>query len=133
MRSNSRRSSSSLPRLRHSNTSFFHLKASSRRRINVITSIVHQGYTVSTPIEISSLFTDHYRHIFGTTRYPPLSVDWHSLYPHTVGLLGNIESPFTEEEIKKVVFGLAAEKAPGPHGYPMLFFNISGNQSKRTF
>lgn len=33
-----------------------------------------------------------------------------------------MEKPFEEEEIKKAVFSLAADKAPGPDGFILAFF-----------
>jgi hypothetical protein len=40
-----------------------------------------------------------------------------------------LEAPFTEEEIKKVVFDSYSDGAAGPDGLPFLFYNIFGKQS----
>lgn len=36
--------------------------------------------------------------------------------------LSYLERPFTLEEVKKAVFDLGSDKAPGPDGFPMMFF-----------
>ena len=35
---------------------------------------------------------------------------------------GSLEAHFTEEEIKYAVFGLGDGRAPGPDGFPTIFF-----------
>ncbi len=33
-----------------------------------------------------------------------------------------LEKPFEEDEVKGVLHGFVGDKAPGPHGFPMAFF-----------
>lgn len=50
-------------------------------------------------------------------------VDLHRLLFHEEKVdLSLLEQPFTLEEVKKAVFDLGSDKAPGPDGFPMLFF-----------
>ena len=51
-----------------------------------------------------------------------MDANWEMIYPNCEWSSSDIEHPFNEEEIKATVFGLGAEKAPGPIGFPILFF-----------
>ena len=44
------------------------------------------------------------------------------IYPNCEWSARNIGSPFNEEEIKAAVYVLATKKAPGPDGFPIMFF-----------
>ena len=44
-----------------------------------------------------------------------------------------LERPFTEEEVKDVVFDCDGNKAPGPNGFQWLFFNLNGIWRRSIF
>ena len=96
--------------------------ASSRRRANRIVSIMDGGKRLEKKEEIIFHILDYFQSQFSDD-------GWER--PH----LGNIafevigeeepkwlERNFEEEEVRQVVFGLARDKAPGPDGFPMAFF-----------
>ena len=85
--------------------------------------------TPSGPVEdtkgILQIAVDYYKKLFGYV--PTIDIDlkddfWNQdsmLSPEHFNLL---ESPFSEEEIKTDVFGSYVEGAPGPDGFPFLFY-----------
>ena len=48
-------------------------------------------------------------------------LDFHSLSRKGTDKFDDISKPFSEEEVKKAVWGLAADKAPGD-GFPVFFY-----------
>lgn len=46
---------------------------------------------------------------------------------------GLLDSAFSLEEIRRVVFGFDGNKALGPDGFPMVFSKITGCISRRIF
>lgn len=50
-------------------------------------------------------------------------MDLHNLLKNKASIdLSFLESPFTLEEVKRAVFELGSDKAPGPDGFPIHFF-----------
>ncbi len=49
--------------------------------------------------------------------------DWSDLFgEHTLLAENNLTVPFSVEEIKRATFELGADKAPGPDGFSLVFF-----------
>jgi len=44
------------------------------------------------------------------------------LYPIKEWEAADLEQPFSEKEVKEAIFNIANDKAPGPNGFPVLFF-----------
>ncbi|KAH7690203.1 RNA-directed DNA polymerase protein [Dioscorea alata] len=106
-----------------SNTKFFHSVANGRRNNNCIHRLNHNGQWVEGNQEIGSIFRDHFHSLFGTPIVNRFLLDWAFLFEHKARVdLSSLELPFTTEEIKLAVFGLNADKAPGPDGFPLFFF-----------
>ncbi|XP_020112154.1 uncharacterized protein LOC109726772 [Ananas comosus] len=110
------------------NTKFFHSVANSRRRANRIDLVVENG------VEYHSLEDKkkHFYHFFKTLFTPPNSSpasvgDWSSLFTSKripAPDLAKITESFTIDEIKKAVFQLGSDKAPGPDGFPLRFYQV---------
>ena len=52
---------------------------------------------------------------------PLLDTNWDLLYPTCEWSPGDIEGPFNEEN-RVAIFGLGADKAPGPDGFTIICF-----------
>lgn len=64
----------------------------------------------------------YFKKIFGTSHHSPVTADWSVLYPQEQPTQAQLTDPFSEEESKAAVFDLGSDKAPGPDGFPVFFF-----------
>ncbi|OAY79521.1 Ribonucleoside-diphosphate reductase large subunit [Ananas comosus] len=107
------------------NTKFFHAVANGRKRNNSIETIENDaGQQISNEELKRSFFFRSFTQAFGQADdNPPSFGDWSGLYQSNI--LPNPDSlttPFTLDEVKVATFQLGSDKAPGPDGFPLLFF-----------
>jgi hypothetical protein len=114
-------------------TKFFHQVASANRRINSIESLMVNGSPSSDPASISEHVVNYYESMFSE----PLS--WR---PRLDNLefdrlngdeASSLEIPFEEKEVRKVIKGMDRDKAPGPNGFSMAFFQDCWEVVKEDF
>uniref|UniRef100_A0A2N9GE37 Reverse transcriptase domain-containing protein n=1 Tax=Fagus sylvatica TaxID=28930 RepID=A0A2N9GE37_FAGSY len=89
---------------------------------NTISTLSINGELSSDPQAISECITQFYNHLFmeEDCRRPLLDgLDFSML---STGEAAGLERPFEEEEVIGVVQGFVGDKAPGPDGFPMAFF-----------
>ncbi|KAK1300587.1 hypothetical protein QJS10_CPB13g01304 [Acorus calamus] len=104
------------------NTKFFHKAASQRRRLNKIESLHLGDRTIDSEAEIQSTLIEHFTTAFSKNRrWAP---EW---FDEDLGRVpgaawSTIDAPFSEREIQQAVFGSEADKAPGPDGFGLRFF-----------
>ncbi|XP_020110396.1 uncharacterized protein LOC109725565 [Ananas comosus] len=107
------------------NTKFFHAVANGRKRSNTIVAIEDDNWQQITNEELKrSYFYQSFKRVFGTQGDSPSSLgDWSGLY-HSNRLLDpdSLTAPFTLDEVKTATFQLGSDKAPGPDGFPLVFF-----------
>ncbi|KAH7684024.1 RNA-directed DNA polymerase protein [Dioscorea alata] len=110
------------------NTKFFHMMANGRRNKNFIHRIRHNGQWIEGNSEIGKVFSDHFQSVFGTPLSRRFLLDWTHLFNYKARIdLSSLEIPFTTEEIQRAVFDLNADKAPGPDGFPIFFYQKHWN------
>ncbi|OAY80413.1 Transposon TX1 uncharacterized 149 kDa protein [Ananas comosus] len=78
---------------------------------------------------LKHLFSFFYNQL-GVTQDPSAKIDLHAAYCDETFDLSGLQSPFTLPEVKRAVFSSAPEKAPGPDGLPMLFYQRFWNLLK---
>jgi hypothetical protein len=103
-------------------TKFFHQVANSNRRINSIDSLMVNGSETSDMAIISDHIVNYYDSLFTEPlnwrpRLDNLAFDRLS---DTEAL--SLEDPFEEKEVWEVIKGMDRDKAPGPDGFSMAFF-----------
>lgn len=115
------------------NTHFFHKTAPDRRRANQIKQLFIDGVLVSEKEPIVDHITSFYSNLF-TEEIPqrPRIGDVH--LPHLSEVdANNLESPITEDEVLIALKNLANDKAPGPDGFPIVFFQKCWSFIKQDF
>ena len=104
------------------NSKFFHAMANSHRSSNSILSLDIDGVQSTCPDAIRNHIVDFYQSLFNVEgRYHPRmdGVAFDSISESDAVWL---ERPFGEDEVHIAVQSCEGDKAPGPDGYPMAFF-----------
>lgn len=108
------------------NSKWFHKKASMRKKINEIVAISDQyGCWTEDLIEIEDIFTSYFETLFLSSNPSqdqldraldgiPLKVDHH--------MNNSLLAPFTRKDIENAIHQMFPTKAPGPDGFPALFY-----------
>jgi hypothetical protein len=97
-------------KLRDESTKFFHAAATERYRLNTITSLdTEEGRSVSTHQEKAAILWEEYKSRLGTTTETNMVFELQDLI--TQHNLEEIVTPFTKEDINKVVKELSNDKA----------------------
>jgi hypothetical protein len=103
-------------------TKFFHQVANVNRRNNSIESLVVNGMPISDPTIVSNHIVNFYDTLFTEplSRRPRLdNLEFDMLLDSDAS---SLEEPFEEREVWKVIKGMDGDKAPGPDGFSMAFF-----------
>jgi hypothetical protein len=96
------------------NSKYFHLKANSRRRKNLV-PVLSSGHRVASTIEDKlELARDHFQNIMGsvTNRSHLLNLDQLNLRHLSADDAMALEAPFSREEVRKVIMDMPSDKAP---------------------
>ena len=104
------------------NTKFFHRIANSHRRVNSIDRLMVDGELTSDPAVIANCISQFYRQLyFEDVAHRPVldDVDFSSISVENASWL---DRPFEEEEVFGVINDFNGEKALGPNGFSMAFF-----------
>ena len=104
------------------NTRFFHRVANSNWCINNIGRLMVDRAITTDQEEIGASLVSFYNCLFAddNMRCPLLDGLEFSSIDEEDNIM--LEHPFTEEEVLRVVKDMAGDKAPGPDGYSMAFF-----------
>lgn len=113
------------------NTTFFHRTVQARHGRNSIKSLLTAtGFTITDPTDIKAEAVNHFKEflneqsdhntIFGVENLRDL-IEYHCPLEAAALLI----KPFTDAEIKQVLFSMPANKAPGPDGYTAEFYKAA--------
>jgi hypothetical protein len=103
-------------------TKFFHQVANANRRNNSIESLVVDGTLSSDPTIVSNHIVNFYDSLFTETHgwKPRLDNLEFDTLSNSEAL--SLEEPFEEREVWEVIKGMDGDKAPGPDGFSMAFY-----------
>ena len=106
------------------NTSFFHLRASIRRKKNVVKALANSfGVLIDDPGELREMVNDFYQTLYTSEIVTGLDeVMAHVPVKVTVGMNDILCAPYTNEEVKVALFQMFPTKARGPDGFPAHFY-----------
>ncbi|WOL11232.1 hypothetical protein Cni_G19994 [Canna indica] len=85
------------------NTSYFHLCASHRRKINWISSLQVNGRVEHDQTAIASSLRDFYSGLLGRKIKPLLNIKWDSLYGSPSVDINSLDDPFTMSEVYEFI------------------------------
>jgi hypothetical protein len=103
-------------------TKFFHQVANANRRHNSIDSLIVNGLPTSDPNTINSHIVNFYQSLFSESSSWRPSVDNLEFEVLSVDKAASLEDPFEEREVREVILGMDRDKAPGPDGFSLAFF-----------
>lgn len=69
------------------------------------------------------LFRNYYKDLHGKFEKPCTKADREMLYTKGAAHLQDLGAPFTEDEVKNVVFQLASQKSSGPDRFSIVSYN----------
>jgi hypothetical protein len=96
--------------------------ANSNRRFNTIDSLHINVSLSSNPAAIREHAASFYESMFAETMTWRPKLDELDFEALTEVEASSLEAPFFEREVKEVVFGMDGNKAPGPDGFSLTFF-----------
>ncbi|KAL9685093.1 hypothetical protein QQ045_022540 [Rhodiola kirilowii] len=109
------------------NTSYFHAKASQRRRRNHIDMLRNQrGEVCESEEGIVSMVTNYFTNIFHS-QVNSQDGSWEGAFDHVPRMVSDemndrLKAAFTEGDVKRALFQMHPTKAPGLDGFSALFF-----------
>jgi hypothetical protein len=107
-----------------SNTRYFRMVANGRHRKKYIHTLHQDEGTIEGPNELKK-YTKYYKTLFGPPKEANFSLD--ESQTGDIPQVSNEENafltaPFTEEEVRKAIFEMKHNKAPGPDGFLAEFY-----------
>jgi hypothetical protein len=108
------------------NTKYFHLVANGKHLRQQIFSLEDEdGACIADEEELKTHITSYYKNLFGKPDIT--SIDLDESFIQDISQVSDTENEiltanFTIDEVKKVVFSLEHNKAPGPDGFPVEFY-----------
>jgi hypothetical protein len=96
--------------------------ANSNKWYNTIDSLHIDGVLSSDPVAIRENTVNYFESFFAESMFWRPKLDDLEFESLSEDEAGSLEAPFLEKEVKDVIFGMDGDKAPGPDGFPLAFF-----------
>jgi hypothetical protein len=108
-----------------SNTRYFHVIANGHHRRKQVQSLVQDEGQIEGHEQIKLYIANYYKGIFGPPEESSFSLEesqTDDIPQVSMEENGLLTAPYSEEEVKRVVFQMEHNKAPGPDGFPVEFY-----------
>jgi hypothetical protein len=96
--------------------------ANSNKRFNTIDSLHINGVLESNPELIRVHAANYFENMFAESMSWRPKLDDLEFESLSEGEAASLEAPFLENEVKEVIYGMNGNKAPGPDGFSIAFF-----------
>jgi hypothetical protein len=109
------------------NTKYFHLVVNGKHRKTRIFQLEDDGQGIRGDDQLKKCITEYYRGMFGHLEDDHLSLDESLILDfQQVSQEENeaLIAPYTEKEVKEAIFQMKHNKAPGPDGFPVEFYQV---------
>jgi hypothetical protein len=109
------------------NTTYFQAVANQRNRKKRISGLESSEGWIEDNDAMLKHAVSFYKNLFGEEEDSGVKLGrefWEEEEKVTVVENETLEAPFSEEEVREVVFGSYAEGAPGPDGFSFLFYQV---------
>lgn len=107
-------------------TKYFHSIANGRQRANGISEVLENGRVYQSEEEKQAYFFQYFEERFTPDESTPISFgEWSGLFSTSrvsAAQLTRLNEQFSIDEIKQAVFQLGSDKAPGPDGFSLRFY-----------
>lgn len=106
------------------NTKFFHMRASLRRKKNMIKALINSlGVQADDPHELKTMVQEFYQNLYTSEGITGVEeVLAHVPCKVTEAMNVTLTAPYTNEEVRVALFQMFPTKAPGPDGFPAHFY-----------
>ena len=118
------------------NTTYFQALANNKKRKKMITSLQGPEGEVTDQKEMLTIATNFYKTLFGYEAKPNIHLKssfWNDEEKLSEEENTMLSSPLSEEEIRTAIFDSYADGAPGPDGFPFLFYQRFWDLIKNDF
>lgn len=108
------------------NTSFFHKQAQARKWFNTIYEIKEDNDTHKEFPDIKKAAYLHFQKLFTEDQEPLQHQELIGIIPQAISPRMNtvLDAKITKEEVKKSLFDMESDKAPGPDGFSARFLQV---------
>ncbi|WMV13369.1 hypothetical protein MTR67_006754 [Solanum verrucosum] len=115
------------------NTKFFHRMATAHKRFNTIDMLMVEGVTVTDSEEIKGTIINFYQNLYRESEQwrPDFNVQGAESITQEENVW--LQRQFEEDEVFNCIKSCASDKAPGPDGFPMSFFQTFWEILKTDF
>ncbi|RVW16678.1 LINE-1 reverse transcriptase-like [Vitis vinifera] len=104
------------------NTGFFHRMANAHRRVNNLIKIKINGVRLTEDQEVRDGIVNAYQHLLSENADWKADIGGLVLKQISLSEADALELPFTEAEIYAALMGMNGDKAPGPDGFTVAFW-----------
>jgi mannosylglycoprotein endo-beta-mannosidase len=109
------------------NTKYYHLLANGRHRKTRIFLLEDGNNIISDDAQLKMHITNYYKILFGPLENSPIMLDELQTVdiPHVSALENEyLTNVFLEDDVRAAIFEMKHNKAPGPDGFPLEFYQV---------
>jgi hypothetical protein len=104
------------------NTSFFHMQARYRKKINLIHKLVNGEQVITSHEQKQEVLHEYYSNLLRMAHQRHFTLNLEGCHRNDVDL-GDLDLPITDDEVRSTISSLPSNRAPGSDGYTGRFYN----------